>query len=430
MRQQFVIVGANLAGGTAAITLREEGFDGEIVLIGAEPHLPYERPPLSKEYLQGKKPFEEALLKPITFYTEHTIQTRLGVRATRLDPRQQVVELEDGDRIRYDKVLIATGVRNRRFRLPGMELEGIYDLRTVVDADLIRAESVKGRRAVLVGMGFIGCEVAASLRSHGVEVTVVEFFKTPLFRVLGEQVGRVFEAIHREQGVQMFFEESVTAIEGKRHVQRVVTSSGRRLDCDFVVVGIGVEPVTDILAGTDVKVENGIVVNEYCQTNVDGIYAAGDVANHFHPLFGRLIRVEHWQNAIHQGRAAARGMLGKLEPYDDVHWFWSDQYDYNIQYAGFHSGWDELVVRGSLDQRNCIVFYMQEQRIAAAVAFNRGRDVQRVMRLIKARVEVDTAKLGDENTDLRSLMPGAKPVRTHQHHIDPHPVARPGEEAK
>jgi 3-phenylpropionate/trans-cinnamate dioxygenase ferredoxin reductase component len=430
MQQQFVIVGANLAGGTAAITLREEGFDGEIVLIGAEPHLPYERPPLSKEYLQGKKPFEEALLKPITFYAEHAIQTRLGIRATRVDPRQQVVELEDGDRVHYDKVLVATGVRNRRFRLPGMELEGIYDLRTVADADLIRAESVKGRRVVLVGMGFIGCEVAASLRSHGVEVTVVEFFKTPLFRVLGEQVGRVFEAIHREQGVQMFFEESVTAIEGKRHVQRVVTSSGRRLDCDFVVVGIGVEPVTDILAGTDVKVDNGIVVNEYCQTNVEGIYAAGDVANHFHPVFGRLVRVEHWQNAIHQGRAAARSMLGKREPYDDVHWFWSDQYDYNVQYAGFHSGWDELVVRGTLDQRNCVVFYMQEQRIAAAVAFNRGRDVQRVMRLIKARVQVDPAKLQDENFDLRSLMPGARPVRTHQHRIDPHPVARPGEEAR
>jgi 3-phenylpropionate/trans-cinnamate dioxygenase ferredoxin reductase subunit len=430
MQQQFVIVGANLAGGTAAITLREEGFDGEIVLIGAEPHLPYERPPLSKEYLQGKKPFEEALLKPITFYAEHAIQTRLGIRAARVDPRQQVVELEDGDRVPYDKVLVATGVRNRRFRLPGMELEGIYDLRTVADADLIRAESVKGRRVVLVGMGFIGCEVGASLRSHGVEVTAVEFFKTPLFRVLGEQVGRVFEAIHREQGIQMFFEESVTAIEGKRHVQRVVTSSGRRLDCDFVVVGIGVEPVTDILAGTDVKVENGIVVDEYCQTNVEGIYAAGDVANHFHPVFRRLVRVEHWQNAIHQGRAAARSMLGKREPYEDVHWFWSDQYDYNIQYAGFHSSWDELVVRGNLDQRNCVVFYMQEQRIAAAVAFNRGRDVQRVMRLIKARVQVDPAKLQDENIDLRSLMPGARPVRVHQHRIDPHPVARPDEEVR
>jgi 3-phenylpropionate/trans-cinnamate dioxygenase ferredoxin reductase subunit len=430
MQQQVVIVGANLAGGIAAITLREEGFDGEIVLIGAEPHAPYERPPLSKEYLQGKKPFEDALLKPIDFYADHDIRTLFGVRATRIDPREQVVELEGGDHVPYDKALVTTGVRNRRLQIPGAELEGIYELRTVADADLIRGESRHGRRAVLVGMGFIGSEVAASLRHHGVEVTVIEFFKTPLSRVLGEEVGRVFEAFHREHGVQMYFEESVTAFEGAGRVQRVVTSSGRRLECDFVVAGVGVEPVTDILAGSGVRIENGIVVDEYCQTNVEGIYAAGDVANHFHPVFGRLIRVEHWQNAIHQGRAAARSMLGKREPYDDVHWFWSDQYDYNVQYAGFHSGWDDLVVRGSLEQRKCVVFYMQEQRIAAAVAFNRGKDVQRVMPLIKARVQVDPATLRDENVDLRSLIPGARPVRTHQHRIAPHPVARPGEEAR
>jgi len=430
MQQQFVIVGANLAGGTAAITLREEGFNDEIVLIGAEPQSPYERPPLSKEYLQGKKPFEDALLKPVSYYPEHNIRTLFGVRAARIDPQNQVVELENGDRVPYHKVLVATGVRNRPLRIPGADLAGIYDLRTVADADCIRAESRSDRRAVLVGMGFIGSEVAASLCALGVEITIVEFFKTPLFRVLGEQVGRVFEAIHREQGVQMFFEESVAAFEGTRCVQRVVTSNGRRIECDFVVVGVGVEPVTDVVTGSGVKVENGIVVDEYCRTNVEGIYAAGDVANHFHPVFGRLIRVEHWQNAIRQGGAAARSMLGKREPYEDIHWFWSDQYDYNVQYAGFHSGWDELVIRGNLDQRNFVVFYMQEQRIAAAVAFNRGRDVQRAMRLIRARVEVDPAKLRDENTDLRTLMPGAKPVRTHQHHIDPHPVARPGEEAK
>jgi len=430
MQQQFVIVGANLAGGIAAITLREEGFDGEIVLIGAEPYPPYERPLLSKEYLQGKKPFEEALLKPDSFYVDHNIHTQFGVRATRIDTREQVVELEDGDRVPYHKVLVTTGVRNRRLRVPGADLEGIYELRTVADSDRIRVESRGGQRAVIAGMGFIGCEVAASLRYHGVDVTVVEFFKTPLFRVLGEQVGRVFEAFHREQGVQMFFEESVAAFEGTRRVRRVVTSTGRRLECDFVVVGVGVEPVTDIVAGSGVKIENGIVVDEYCQTNVEGIYAAGDVANHFHPVFGRLIRVEHWQNAIHQGRAAARSMIGKREPYEDVHWFWSDQYNYNVQYAGFHGGWDDLVVRGSLDERNGVVFYMQEQRIAAAVAFNRGRDVQRVMPLIKARVQVDPATLRDENVDLRSLMPGAKPMRIHQHRIVPRPVARPGEEVR
>jgi 3-phenylpropionate/trans-cinnamate dioxygenase ferredoxin reductase component len=430
MQQQFVIVGANLAGGSAAITLREEGFDGEIVLIGAEPHAPYERPPLSKEYLQGKKPFEDALLKPVSFYVDHGIHTLFGVRATRIDPREQVVELEDGDRVPYHKVLVTTGVRNRRLRVPGADLEGIYELRTVADADRIRGESRRGRRAVVVGMGFIGCEVAASLRYHGVEVTAIEFFKTPLFRVLGEQVGRVFEAFHREQGVQMYFEESVVAFEGTHRVRRVVTSSGRQLECDFVVAGVGVEPVTDIVVDSGVKIENGIVVDEYCQTNVEGIYAAGDVANHFHPVFGRFVRVEHWQNAIRQGRAAARSMLGKREPYDDVHWFWSDQYNYNVQYAGFHSGWDDLVVRGSLEQRNCVIFYMQEQRIAAAVAFNRGKDVQRVMPLIKARIQVDPAKLRDENADIRSLMPGARPVRTHQHRIVPHPVDRSGEDAK
>ena len=239
MRQQFVIVGANLAGGTAAITLREEGFDGEIVIIGAEPHSPYERPPLSKEYLQGKKPFEDALLKPVSFYADHNIRTLFGVRATRIDPQNRVVELENGDHVSYHKVLVTTGVRNRLLRVPGADLEGIYDLRTVADADRLRDESRYGRARVLVGMGFIGCEVAASLRYLGVEVTVVEYFKTPLFRVLGEQVGHIFEAIHREHGVQMFFGESVTAFEGTGRVQHVVTSNGRRIECDFVVVGVG-----------------------------------------------------------------------------------------------------------------------------------------------------------------------------------------------
>ena len=408
MQQRYIIVGANLAGGTAAITLREEGFDGEIELIGAEPHPPYERPPLSKEYLQGEKPFEDALLKPVNFYTEQNIQTRFGTRAVRVDPRDQVIELEDGGRTRYDKVLIATGARNRKLRIPGADLEGICDLRTVDDADRIRARSRSGSRAVLIGMGFIGSEVAASLRHHGVEVTVIEPFKTPLYRVLGEQIGRVFEALHRENGVGMLFEDSVTAFEGTCRVQRVVTSAGRRIECDFVVVGVGVEPATDLMADSGVKIDNGIVVDEYCQTNVEGIYAAGDVANHFHPLFGRRMRVEHWQNAIHQGQAAARSMLGKREPYSDVHWFWSDQYDCNVQYAGFHTQWDELIVRGNLERRSAVVFYIQEGRIAATVAFNRGRDLRRAMSLIKARVQVEPSVLRDESVDLRSLVPGAR----------------------
>lgn len=283
MSQTMVIVGANLAGGVAAITLRDEGFDGRVILIGAEPHLPYERPPLSKKYLQGEKSLAEITLRPADFYAEQKIETRLGVRAKRVDPQAKMVELETGERIPYDKLLIATGVRNRQLPVPGADLPGIYGLRDVADADMIRQEGVAGRKAVLVGMGFIGSEVAATLRQLEVEVAVVEPLKIPLAHILGEQVGRVFESFHREHGVQMYFEELAARFEGDSRVQRMITKSGRQLECDFVVVGVGVEPITEIVEGTGVKLDNGIVVDEYCQTNLEGIYAAGDVARHYHP---------------------------------------------------------------------------------------------------------------------------------------------------
>lgn len=404
MSPAMVIIGANLAGGVAALTLREEGFDGKVVLIGAEPHPPYERPPLSKKYLHGEKSLAEITLRPLAYYAEQNIETRLGVWARRVDPQAKVVELENGERIPYDKVLIATGVRNRSLAVPGANLPGIYSLRDVADADVIRKEGVAGRKAVLIGMGFIGSEVAATLRQLGVEVAVVEPLKLPLAHILGEEMGRVFESFHREHGVQMYFEESATGFEGDNRVRRVVTKSGRQLECDFVVVGVGVEPVTEVIAGTGVKLDNGIVVDEYCQTNIEGIYAAGDVARHYHPLVGRHIRVEHYQNAISQGQAAARNMLGKQQPYAEVHWFWSDQYDYNIQYAGFHGEWDQFVVRGSLEQWNFVGFYLRDQRIIAAVAINRPKDLRLAMPLIQAKVPVDVKNLADESVKLRSLL--------------------------
>jgi 3-phenylpropionate/trans-cinnamate dioxygenase ferredoxin reductase subunit len=405
MSPAMVIIGANLAGGVAAITLRDEGFAGKVLLIGAEPHPPYERPPLSKKYLAGEKLLEEITLRPPAFYAERNIETRFGVRAKRVNPQERVVELENGERIPYDKVLIATGVRNRKLPVPGANLPGIYDLRVVADADVIRTECEAGRKAVLVGMGFIGSEVAATLRQLGVEVAVVEPLKLPLAHILGEDVGRVFENFHREHGVQMYFEELATKFEGDGRVQHVITNRGRQLECDFVVVGIGVEPVTEVVAETGVKLNNGIVVDEYCQTNIEGIYAAGDVARHYHPLVGRHIRVEHYQNAISQGQAAARNMLGKQQAYAEVHWFWSDQYDYNIQYAGFHGEWDEFVVRGSLDQRDFIGFYLQDRRIGAAVAINRPKDLRLTMPLIQAKTPVDVKDLTDESVKLRSLLP-------------------------
>jgi 3-phenylpropionate/trans-cinnamate dioxygenase ferredoxin reductase subunit len=404
MPETFVIVGASLAGGGAAVTLRQEGFDGRVVLIGAEPQHPYERPPLSKDYLRSESSFEQTLVQPPDFYGENGIETRFGVRATRVDAAEKVVELDGGERVAYDELLIATGGRTRRFPVPGLDLEGVHDLRTVADCDRIRAEIAPGRKAVVVGMGFIGSEVAASLRQSGVDVVVVDRNKVPLRRVLGEEVGRVMEGIHRDHGATLIFKDTVAAFEGADRVERVVTQGGRRIECDFVVVGLGVEPVTELLVDTGAQIDNGIVVDEFCRTGVEGIYAAGDVANHYHPVFERRIRVEHWQNALNQGPAAARNMLGKDEPYDDIPWFWSDQYHFNLQYTGFHTEWDELVVRGSMEERSFVAFYRKDERVVAAVAVNRGKDLRRSMRLIKAQHPVDSTKLQDPDVDLRALV--------------------------
>jgi 3-phenylpropionate/trans-cinnamate dioxygenase ferredoxin reductase component len=403
MAQRHVILGASLAGATAAITLREEGADGDVILIGAEPQPPYERPPLSKAYLRGEVPFDKALVRPAAFYAEHEIQTMFGTRATRIDPSARVVELEDHRRVSFDVLLIATGGRNRTVSIPGVDLDGIYSLRTVQDADRIRAEMIAGRRAVVVGMGFIGSEVAASLRQKGLDVVVIDPSKTPLFRVLGEDVGRTIARLHRDHGVRMIFEDTVAAFEGTRRVGCVVTKAGLRVECDFAVVGIGIEPAVEALADSGIHIDNGVVVDEYCQTNVSGIYAAGDVANHFHPVFDRRIRVEHWQNAIKQGAAAARNMLGRRIAYDEIHWFWSDQYDANLQYAGFHTPWEQLVVRGRLDSGSYLACYVNAGRIDAAVGLNRAKEVRRIMPLIKARRPVNLEQLRDESVDLRSL---------------------------
>ena len=406
MATACVIVGASLAGATAAVTLREEDAEASVTLIGAEREPPYERPPLSKAYLRGEVPFDKALVRPAAFYAEHRIETMFGTRATRIDPSARFVELEDRRRVPFDVLLIATGGRNRRISIPGSELEGIYGLRSVEDADRIKAEMIPGRRVIVVGMGFIGSEVAASLRQKDLNVVTIEPAKTPLFRVLGEAVGQSIADLHRAHGVRTIFEDTVAAFEGTQRVARVITKGGLRLECDFVVAGIGIEPVVDILDGTGVHVDNGVVVDQYCQTNVPGIYAAGDVANHYHPVFERQIRVEHWHNALKQGAAAARNMLGRAVPYDEIHWFWSDQYDTNLQYAGFHTKWEQLVVRGRLESGNFLAFYVNDGRIDAVVGLNRAQDVRRAIPLIKARRMVNLGQLQDESVDLRSLNAG------------------------
>jgi 3-phenylpropionate/trans-cinnamate dioxygenase ferredoxin reductase subunit len=399
-----VIIGAGVAGASAAITLREQTLVDRVTLIGAEETPPYERPPLSKGYLRGSVTVDELLVRPPVFYADHRIDTMFDAEVVGLDTARRMVQIADGRRVAYDSLLIATGARNRRAPIPGIGLAGVVSLRTVRDADRLRAQMQSSRKAVVVGMGFIGSEVAASLRHQGLHVTTIDPGETPLVRVLGPAVGQSLANLHAAYGVRTVFQDSVAALEGTEHVESVVTKAGLRIACDVVVMGIGVEPAADFLDGSGVQIDNGVVVDEYCATNVPGIYAAGDIANHYHPVFGRRIRVEHFQNAQRQGASAARNMLGQRVPYDQVPWFWSDQYDANIQYAGHHIAYEELIVRGRVDDGSYAAFYMNRGIIDAVVGLNDARDVRRAMPLIKARQRVDPAHLRDESVDLRSLL--------------------------
>lgn len=403
-----VIVGANLAGGAAATTLRAMDFDGRVVLVGSERHPPYERPPLSKGYLRGEEAFAATLLHPEPWYGDNGVELLLGTRAQALDLERRLVLLDEREALSYDRLLIATGGRNRRLRVPGADLEGIHQLRTVEEADALRADAPPGRRAVVVGAGFIGSEVAASLRALGVEVDVIEVLSAPLLSVLGPEVAAVYEAIHRDHGVRFHFGRSVASFEGTAgRVDAVVTDDGDRLPCDLAVVGVGIEPATELVQGTDLEMENGIVVDELCRTSAPDVFAAGDVANHWHPLFGRRVRVEHWDNALKQGAAAAKSMAGVPAPFDDPHWFWSDQYEHNLQYVGLAVEWDRFVVRGSLEERNFVGFYLKEGVVQAAIGLDRGKDVRRARDLIRSRRAVDPALLADEEADLRKLAASA-----------------------
>jgi 3-phenylpropionate/trans-cinnamate dioxygenase ferredoxin reductase component len=396
------IVGAGLTAASAAATLREEGFPGDIAIIGAEPELPYERPPLSKEYLRGEATAAELLFNPADWYASNDITVHLGVRATRLLHGESGIELDDGRTLRAGRVLLATGGRPRL--LPGAAGERIVYLRTRADADRLRSLLRPDGRLVIVGAGFIGSEVAASARQLGLAVTLLEALPVPLGRALGEDMGAVCGAIHRDNGVDLRTGEGVASVTETPDGVRVRTSSGAVVDGDAVLVGVGIEPNVELAAGAGLETTNGIAVDEHCRTSVDGIYAAGDVADHYHPLFGRRLRVEHFDNAEKQGACAARNMLGLDEPYTDPHWFWSDQYEHNLQYAGHAATWDEVVIRGSIEERDFTAFYLDDGDLSAAFAIDRGGDVYVAKLLIAARVRPDPARLADEDVDLEELL--------------------------
>jgi 3-phenylpropionate/trans-cinnamate dioxygenase ferredoxin reductase subunit len=398
----FVVVGAGVAGGTAAAKLREEGFDGDVVLIGAEDVAPYERPPLSKEYLRGETS-EPLYIRDPGFYAENTIDARFGVRAEHVNVTDRVVELEGGEGVAFDQAVIATGARNRRPPIEGLDLENVFDLRYLPNSDAIREAAKNGSKAVMVGMGFIGAEVAASLRQLGLDVTVVEFFGTPLERVLGPTIGGAIEALHRDHGVEMIFRDGAEHFEGDGRFEAMVTKEGRRIEGDFAVVGVGVEPVTDV-ATDDLSVDNGIPVDATLKTAAEGVWAIGDVARHDHPVFGP-IRVEHFDNGMKMGEHVAKNLLGANAVFDDAHWFWSDQYDAEIQMSGFATEWDDMVVRGSIEDRSFSAFLLKDGQLLSTFSMNRTFDVRRSMPLIATKAHPERAKLEDPEFDLRELHP-------------------------
>ncbi len=399
----FVIVGASVAGERAAETLRQEGFDGRIVLVGAEPDRPYERPPLSKNVLRDEAGEEKVFLRPVEYYAEQAIELRLGVRATGLRAADRVVLLDDGEELRYDKLLIATGACVRPLVVPGVDLPGSYYLRTLRDARAIRAATRSAGRVVVVGAGFIGAEVAASCRMQGLGVTVLELLPVPLQRALGDEVGRIYGEIHRDHGVDLRLGESVAEFRGAGRLEEVRTTSGGSIACDVAVIGVGVMPDVNWLEGSGLELRNGVVVDEHTRTNVPDVFAAGDVANWWHPTLGERLRVEHYENAQNQGVAAAKAMLGQAEPYAPVPYFWSDQYDLTLQYVGHASGQDEVVFRGDVASRRFLAFYLRDGRLRAALGINRFRDVTAARRLIRDNVPVTVAELADEQVDLRRL---------------------------
>lgn len=402
--ETVVVVGASLAGGTAAATLRDDGFDGRIILIGDEPELPYQRPPLSKTYLRGEASRETLLVRPDDWWSAEGVETRLGARVRALDPHARTVTLADGEPIAFDRCLIATGVRHRPLEVPGADLDGVVHLRTVGDSDRIRAAAAKAQHVVVIGMGFIGAEVAASLRHPGVDVTVIEIFETAMRKVLGPRLGEVLASIHRDHGVTLRFNDAVARFEGGERVERVVTRAGDAIECDLVVVGVGTVPATDAFGELALAPDRGVEVNARLETAVPGVFAAGDVASHAHPILGR-IRVEHFDNAIKMGTHAARAMLGSPAAFDDPHWFWSDQYEHHLQMAGVTIT-DDMVVRGSLEERSFCAFFLDDAGVLrASVALNRPKECRRSLPLIRAEVAPDRAALADADVDLRTLRP-------------------------
>jgi 3-phenylpropionate/trans-cinnamate dioxygenase ferredoxin reductase component len=401
--ETFVIAGASLAGAKAAEQLREKGFDGRIVLAGSEPERPYERPPLSKEYLGGRAEREKIYVHPSDYYEDNEIEQLTETTVTAIDPAASRVTLQPGGELAFDKLLVTTGAEPRRLRSPGADLDGIHYLRSVDDSDALRERLTTGRSVAVVGAGWIGSEVAATARQRGAEVTLIDPLALPNERIFGTEIGEFYRDVHARHGVTLALGDGVEAFEGDGAVAAVRLTSGRRVECDLAVIGVGVVPRDGLAREAGLAVDNGIVVDEHLQSSVPTIYAAGDVASFQHAFFGTRMRIEHWSNALNGGPAAARAMLGDPAPYDRIPYFFSDQYEVGMEYSGYAPTWDRVVFRGERESGEFIAFWLHEGRVVAGMNVNVWDVNPQIQAIIRSRRQVDIAALTDPDTPLESL---------------------------
>jgi 3-phenylpropionate/trans-cinnamate dioxygenase ferredoxin reductase subunit len=402
----FVIVGGGLAAAKGAEALRSQGFDGRLVLLGGEPHAPYERPPLSKDYLQGKTPREKVFAHAHHWYAEHDVDLRSGQFVTGLDRSGRAVRLADGSVIGYDKLLLTTGASPRKLQVPGADASGVHYLRTLDDSDALRATLATISRLVVIGAGWIGLEVTAAARLAGVEVTVVETAELPLLRVLGPEVAQVFADLHLQHGVDFRFNASLAEILHENGTATGVRlGDGTTIAADAVLVAVGATPNVQLGEAAGLHVDNGIVVDAALRTTDPNIFAAGDVANAFHPFFERQIRVEHWANARQQPKAAASSMLGKEASYDELPYFYTDQYELSMEYVGFVDPDDDdrIVFRGDVAGREFIAFWLSNDRVVAGMNVNVWDVVDPIKTLIRSRAAISATQLADTGIALTDL---------------------------
>jgi len=403
LTKRVVIAGAGHAAGQVVTSLRQSKFDGQIVLVGNEPHLPYQRPPLSKKFLSGDLSAERLYVKPESFYDDPSIRMQLDTQVVAIDRDTKCLQILDGDDIGYDKLVIATGSRPRRLPVEGANLKGVHYLRTIADVEGIRGDMETGKKLVIIGAGYIGLEVAAVARLAGLHVTVIEMADRVMSRVVSPETSDFYQIEHTSQGVKLRLSTGVNSINGKKRVKSVTTSEEEILPADMVVIGIGIQPNTELATDSGLDVDNGIVVDDHCRTGDPDIFAVGDCTLHPNAIYNRCLRLESVHNAVEQAKTAVANICGQDLTYTQVPWFWSDQYDLKLQIAGLSEGYDDFVIRGNPAERSFSCLYLRDGRLIAVDAINAPRDFVQSKELIASRTEVVREELADTATPLKDI---------------------------